>query len=236
MAIPNLFSRHVLEPKNTKVASSKETRKTDSRSMVATSCTKFCHTYGESRNVLPPASVIKGLQPFTCEWLTRPEVAMSGLGDTIISSIHTIADQADNILTPEFVQKISKVFEPIGDDMGLLNSKDSARPHARVARRVIKHLAPSDEQDDLIDNIYKVGGAMFTLAPNLVITRNLLRHPKEFANRTETSDDSGPFKNKPNGKTMLEYLLKDFPAKGQIAENMALNNLYKHRMLLTHSF
>ncbi len=63
----------------------------------------FITPYGKATEAPDPSQVFKRLQPFTCEWLTRPEYALSEFADTITNNLPVLENNADDVLRDSFV-------------------------------------------------------------------------------------------------------------------------------------
>jgi hypothetical protein len=79
---------------------------------------------GESNEAPQPSKIFKRLQPFTCEWLTRPDVALSEYSDTITSNFPVLAEHSKKVLRKSFADKLKSHFEPILENMQALNKKN----------------------------------------------------------------------------------------------------------------
>ncbi len=142
----------------------------------------FITPYGRADEAPEPAKIFKRLQPFTCEWLQRPDVALSEYSDTITSNIPTLEKDWENVLRKSFPAKLKSHFQPIWDNLLALNKKNTeSTPTAEDAKKVLRLMLDDDDLDSKMDQIFHLSGAMFAMSANYLIATSLLRHPKEFS-------------------------------------------------------
>jgi hypothetical protein len=82
----------------------------------------FITPNGRAYEAPEPSKIFKRLQPFTCEWLTRPDVALSEYSDTITSNFPVLEEHGKKVLRKSFADKLKSHFEPIWE-MQALNKK-----------------------------------------------------------------------------------------------------------------
>ncbi len=88
----------------------------------------FVTPYGRADEAPEPSKIFKRLQPFTCEWLTRPDVALSKYSDTITSNFPVLEEHGKKVLGKSFAQKLKSHFEPILANIKKPSTKKTPMP------------------------------------------------------------------------------------------------------------
>ena len=83
----------------------------------------FVTPYGEAKEAPEPSKILNRLQPFTCEWLTRPDVALSEYADTITWNIPLLEEKGNKMLHSSCVANLKEHFQPVIRNLDALNKK-----------------------------------------------------------------------------------------------------------------
>ena len=59
--------------------------------------------YGQALGILTDDKIINRLQFFTCEWLNRPEVAISEFAETMLKNMTVLEKYSGKIFPPQVV-------------------------------------------------------------------------------------------------------------------------------------
>ena len=110
-----------------------------------------------------------------------------------------------------------------------LNNKSESKGSTVDVKNVTKFLVGTPEEtDNIIDEVFEAGAALFLTATHLTVARTLFRNCEEYANQIEASDGSdGEFK---TGKTLQElkamlcHHFKSKSAKPLSSKSMNKNN------------
>ena len=89
----------------------------------------FVTPYGKADEAPEPSKIFKRLQPFTCEWFSRPDVALSEYSDTITSNIPILQEHGKDVLAKSFAAKLKTHFEPILQNLNALNKTSRVDCH-----------------------------------------------------------------------------------------------------------
>jgi hypothetical protein len=81
----------------------------------------FITPYGRADEAPEPSKIFKRLQPSACEWLTRPDVALSEYSDTITSNFPVLEEHGKKVLRKSFADKLTSHFEPTWENIQALN-------------------------------------------------------------------------------------------------------------------
>jgi hypothetical protein len=153
--------------------------------------------------------VFKRIKPFTCEWLLRPKVALSEFADTMLKNTALIKDQANNVLTAEFVKTFTNHMKPITRHLNHLHKDSQQEPGEEDVVETLKFLyQENDDFDTIIDEMFQVGGALFVTAVQHIVARTLIRFPEEYGEIVQADDESdATFQNKKDIASMRDFLV-----------------------------
>lgn len=180
--------------------------------------------YGEAQSFPEPDGIFKQLQPFTCEWLVRPEVAFSELADSFASNIPLLTNNSQDILHPSLIQMLNEEFNPIMPALQQLNKKDAAGTSGTMAdaKTLLQALEDNETRDDNMEKNFHMASAMMTISGNYMIVTALIRHPQQFVNLIQPSTKiSKNFLNSGKAKDMKEHLLQSFPHEEEESPQVA---------------
>ena len=198
----------------------------------------FVTPYGEAKVAPTPEMVFKSLKPFTAEWLSRPEFAISEYCDTITSNIALLEDIGKGILDRNLVPSLKDGFEDVMQHLQACNKRDpSSEATTEDAKKVLNQLVNNSEIDEMMDKLFQVGGALFGVACNHIVSSILLRHPEEFGEIVKglNTKSSALFKEKPTGKNMKAYLLEKYAKPGKKRKLASRKASKKVEKLFIHS-
>lgn len=174
----------------------------------------FITPYGAAQKMPPPEKIIDRLQPFTCEWLTRPHIALSEYSDTIISNLPILESDGNNMLDPAFITKLKSHFKPIASHLKVINKKGDAQastPSHRDINKVLMSMLEDEDLDTLMEQMFQVSAAMFAISGNYMISSTLLRHPTEYSSKIDAKTKEGKvFQTSGKAKDMKNYILSYF--------------------------
>jgi len=84
----------------------------------------FLLNYGATIQDINDEAVLKRLHDFNCEWLQRPNIAISEIAQTLHENIPLLRQDTSGVLSPEFVQDLLVHFDPLTDALSRLDNKD----------------------------------------------------------------------------------------------------------------
>lgn len=148
----------------------------------------FITPYGEAKSAPEPNTIFRRLQPFTSEWLSRPDFALWEYSETVISNLDILKNSDSSIITPEFVATLDKAYQPLLHRLEALNKKQNKSAQEKDAKEVVKHLISTTELDSVMQQAFHLSGAIFAISANYIIASTLLRNPIEFARIIASKD------------------------------------------------
>ena len=168
----------------------------------------FLTPYGKTHGLLTSREILDKLYHWNCEWLTRPNYAISELADTIYSNLATLADYKDKVFTKHAVDPLLNKARPIRTVLQRFNKKDSAtseEPDERDLRDLMKFVE-DDTLKGLCKHLFAASGAMFSVATHIMTLETLFSHPAEYAKRHRESPEVQGFKQNPSRESMVAYI------------------------------
>ena len=137
----------------------------------------FVTPYGKLKEVPQPGNIFKRLQPFTCEWLTRPDCALSELSGTVTNNLPFFEKNSKGYLDPSLVSKLQDHFAPLLPSMNALDNKKSGKVTAKDAKKALTLLVTDTEMDSAMNQIFLLSSSLFAISANYLISTALVRHP-----------------------------------------------------------
>ena len=170
---------------------------------------QFLRPYGEAEKAPSTDTVFKRIKPFTCEWLLRPKVALSEFADTMLKNTALIKDQANTVLTAEFVKAFTNHMKPLTRHLNNLHKDSQREPSEEDVVETLEFLyQENDDFDALIDEMFQVGGALFVTAVQHIVARTLIRFPEEYGEIVQADNESdATFQNKKDIVSMRDFLV-----------------------------
>ena len=86
----------------------------------------FLTPYGKTHGLLTSREILDKLFHWNCEWLTRPNYAISKLADTLYANLATLADYKDKVFMKHAVDRLLNKARPIRAVLQRFNKTDSA--------------------------------------------------------------------------------------------------------------
>ena len=145
---------------------------------------------------------------WNCEWLTRPNYAISELADTLYANMATLAEYRDKVFARQPVDVLINKARPICQVLQRFNKKDSAtaeEPDECDPSSLMKFVEDGTLQT-LSKHLFAASGAMYSIATHLMTLQTLFTHPAEFARRHRKAPEVQGFKQNPSCESMVAYI------------------------------
>ena len=84
----------------------------------------FTLNYGEALPNLSDDKIIRRLFNWYCEWLSRPNIAISEMASTLKENWSNIMAYRGTVFTEDFVDHLRRFVDPIIDDLRRVSNKD----------------------------------------------------------------------------------------------------------------
>lgn len=171
----------------------------------------FLTLYGKTHGILTSREILDKLFHWNCEWLTRPNYAISELADTLYCNLETLKEYRDKVLTRHVVDTLIKKARPIRNVIQRFNKKDSAiakEPDKRDLVTLMKFIE-DDTLKTLSKHLFTASGAMYSIEPRIMTLETLFSHPAEFAKKHHESPKVQGFKQNPSRESMVAYIASE---------------------------
>ena len=165
----------------------------------------FLTPYGKTHGLLTSREILDKLFHWNCEWLTRPNYAISELADTLYA---TLAKYKDKVFTRHAVDPLLNKDRPIRTVLQRFNKRDSAtaeEPDECNLADLMKFIE-DDTLKSLCKHLFAASGTMFSIATHMMTLETLFSHPAEYAKRHRESPEVQSFKQNPSRESMVAYI------------------------------
>ena len=124
----------------------------------------------------------------------------------------------EHMNTLKELASLPAVLQPLVEVLKPLNTKNAETPDKRNVKKALKHLI-DDENDEIIDAAFQLGGAVFVTATHLTVPRTLFRRYEEYAKAVKAEDGSDEYFKKEASIACLKNMLTQacVPGKQQHA-------------------
>ena len=170
----------------------------------------FLLNYGPAIQDISEDDVLKRLHEWNCEWLKRPNIAMSEMAMTVKDNLPLIRQFGGSILSPLFVEDLVAPFEAMEDALKKLDNKDKSNNDPATSQDVVNVLLTIDENEALdraVQDAFNAAGPLMMVSAQLLAIQTLMRNPQDFAEKCSRTPANEHFRSDPTPKRMRDYLL-----------------------------
>ena len=169
----------------------------------------FLRPYGEAGDAPNPDVMFRRLAAFNCEWLARPNIALSELADTLKTNMNVLENSS--IMDPQAVRQARFDVDPLLQNLAVFDGKSNQREERATKedlhRVVERFLTEKAELEQFFNDAIKVGGALYTMGIHFKVADTLLNNPEQFAQLSRNADGAdNVFKKQANLPAMMAYL------------------------------
>ena len=170
----------------------------------------FMLNYGEALSNLPDEKILCGLFDWNCEWLSRPNIAISEMASMLKENWTNIMAYRGTIFTEEFVDDLKKFVDPIVDPLRRVDNKDKLDmdpPDANDVLKILKAINFDPWVEDLFMDAFNAVGPVLMMSIHILVINCLMHNPDIFAERSVRAPTTEKFKSDPTFKYMMRYLI-----------------------------
>ena len=170
----------------------------------------FLLNYGPAIQDISEDDVLKRLYKWNCEWLKRPNIAMSEMAMTVKDNLPLIRQFNRSILSPRVVEDLVAPFEAVEDALKKLDNKDKSNNDAATRQDVINVLRTihkNEALDQAVQDAFNAAGPLMMVSAQLLAIQTLMRNPQDFAEKCSRTPANEHFHSDPTPKRMRDYLL-----------------------------
>ena len=165
--------------------------------------------YGAALQDLSDEKILSRLKDFNCEWLSRPNIAISEMAQTIKDNWPLIEKQSGKVFTRKFVQDLGNVVLPLMDTYARLDNKDNSTHDPPTHNDVLDALEViniNPDVEQLMVTAFNVAGPVLMTSIHMLAVNALLHNVSNFAQEAVRSPAREEFKANPTKDSMMDYL------------------------------
>ena len=170
----------------------------------------FLLNYGAALQDPKEEAILKRLHDFNCEWLQRPNIAISELAQTLRENLPLLQQYSGTIFMPEFVDNLASRLEPLKDVLSRLDNKDKSTSQPGSRDDVVSLLRTIDGEPEVEEFALEglnAAGPLFMVCVHLLVPLTLMRNPEEYAEKARRTPQNASFKEDPSPRRMREFIL-----------------------------
>ena len=170
----------------------------------------FLLNYGGALQDLNDEAVLKRLHDFNCEWLQRPNIAMSEMAQTLRENFPLLLQHTQGALDGNFVKSILRHFRPLAGALSRLDNKDKSNNDPATREDVVtvlKTITSEAELEDCIREGLNAAGSLFMVCVHLLVPLTLMRNAEEYAEKACRTPANQAFKEEPSVRRMCSFVL-----------------------------
>ena len=122
----------------------------------------FLRPYGQVDAPMEEKAVLARVSPESCEWFRQPKVAMSELAEAIQKNVALLSEHNK---TFNALASLPAMLQPLVEALQPLNTKNAETPVKGNIKNILK-LVINDQNDDIIDAAFQIGGTLFHSYPS----------------------------------------------------------------------
>ena len=157
-------------------------------------------------------AVMKRIHDFNCEWLQRPNIAISEMAQTLRENMPLLRNSTA-VLAPEFLEDLLSHFDPLSKTLSRLDNKDKSNNDPATRDDVVALLRTISTEPDFEECIAEGLNAAGALFMHLLVPLTLMRNPEEYAQKARRTPANQAFKESPTPKRMREFILNSITKK-----------------------
>lgn len=165
----------------------------------------FLLNYGPALQDMSDENILSRLKEFNCEWLSRPNITISEMAQTI-KNWHLIHKMRGKVLTRNFVDNLEQVIVPLMDQYWFLNNKDNTTHDAPAHDDILEVINTQPDMEQLMIQGFNAAGPLLMVSIQMLTINALLHNVEKFAYEAVRSPATGAFKVNPYQDTMMDYL------------------------------
>ena len=166
--------------------------------------------YGGAIQDISEEAVLSRLHDFNCEWLQRPNIALSEMAQTLRENSPILAANSPNVLDGEFVESILTHFRPLSTVLSRMDNKDKTTSEPASREDVVdlmKVITGQPELEERLREGLNAAGALFMTCVHLLVPITLMRNPQEYAEKARRTPANQKFKEDPSARKMRDFIL-----------------------------
>lgn len=193
----------------------------------------FLLNYGEALQDIPDDKILARLKSWNCEWLSRPNIAMSEMASTLKENINIVEKYKGTVFTTTFVDQLHDFCHPILPALRRLDNKDKycQEPADKDdVLDVIEAVHKEEATETLFMDAFNACGPVLMMAIHVLALNCLLHNPDAMADQSVQNTATDALRANPTKHAVNQYLLDSILQKRRTvnrgAENVWDRSLY----------
>lgn len=170
----------------------------------------FLLNYGEALQDLPDDKILERLKNWNCEWLSRPNIAMSEMASTLKDNWDNISLFKGTVLTSSFLNQLETFCRPIMPALRRLDNKDRYchdPPDKDDILDVIEAIHKDDQTETLFTEAFNACGPVLMMAIHILAFNCLLHNPEALAEQSVKNASTDALRTNPSKQAVNQYLI-----------------------------
>ena len=186
----------------------------------------FLLNYGEALQDLPDEKILARLKHWNCEWLSRPNIAMSEMAATLKDNWEQISRFKGTVFTNSFVNQLERFCEPIMPALRRLDNKDRYchdPPDKDDILDVIEAVHKDEKTEELFMEAFNACGPVMMMAIHVIAFNCLLHNPDALADQSVKNAATDVLRSNPTKQNVNQYLIDAILQKRRTVQRNAEN-------------
>ena len=170
----------------------------------------FLLNYGEALKDLPDDKILARLKTWNCEWLSRPNIAMSEMAATLKDNIDNISRYKGTVFTSSFVDQLEAFCDPILPALQRLDNKDRScnePPDKDDILDIIEAVHKEEETKILFTDAFNACGPLLMMAIHVIAFNCLLHNPDALADQSVRNNATDVLRANPTKQNVNQYFI-----------------------------
>lgn len=168
----------------------------------------FMTMYGRAKPMPDVEGTLIRLQPYSCEWLRRPSVALSELSETLTENVKLLEENPGKLIRKNKIQRLVDATNTILPKLEPLNTKTSTPAQKTHVKDVLRFFLEEDQEtQEFMEEMFHTSTAMYLTSLHYLVAKCVLTHPKEYAEKLQAkSGNDGAFKQRKTIKELKNFI------------------------------
>ena len=186
----------------------------------------FLLNYGEALQDLPDDKILARLKNWNCEWLSRPNIAMSEMAATLKDNWEQISRFTGTVFTTSFVNQLETFCSPIMPALRRLDNKDRYchdAPDKDDILDVIEAIHKDEHTEALFMEAFNACGPVLMMAIHIIAFNYLLHNPEALAEQSVKNAATDALRTNPTKQNVNQYLIDSILQKRRTVQRSTEN-------------
>lgn len=195
----------------------------------------FLLNYGEALQDIPDDKILARLKNWNCEWLSRPNIAMSEMAATLKDNWDHISKFKGTVFTSSFVNQLEAFCAPIMPALRRLDNKDrycNDPADKDDILDVIEAVHKEENTEALFMDAFNACGPVMMMAIHILAFNCLLHNPDAMAEQSVKNAATDALRTNPTKQAVNQYLIDCILQKRRTVQRGA-DNLWDRSLYST---